>query len=156
MHGPNPTALAVAALVVVSLAVGVWFFLLRGADAATGEFLTAHDRVVAAERAAEAAAGGVQRFLELPRYEALVNDQISVMERQDAIFLRLARQEDGERAQLAAQASHQTQLVIMAAGDYRESLTHTYRLSDTAVATTDMRGGVTAIDRLAAEWKRLQ
>ena len=148
--------MTLSAAVVVSLVVVVWFVALRGNGAATSEFIAAHDRFVAAERKVEAATGDVQRFLELDEFKAVVDTQLVVMEHQHAVLERIAAGEDGETKDLADQSVAQAARVITAANTHADAIIRTRRLSDAAAAIAEMQAGVAELDRLAAEWKKLQ
>ncbi len=142
-----------AGVIVVTLAVGIWFFLLRGGG--TSEFLDAHERFVASEQAAEAAMAEVERFGELETFNAAIDTQRAAMSRQVTIFNRLAAEEGGEDARLATDASAAAVTVLEALGTYASAVLGRH-LADAAFALVQMRDGVAALDAVVAEWKNLQ
>jgi len=154
MQGPNPGGLAVAAVVLATLAIGVWFFLLRGDGAATSEFLAAHERFVAAEQTAEGAMAQVERFLELEEFNATINAQRVVMQHQAAVFEGLSNEEGGGDTRLATEAAAASTFVLNALDGYAAAILDR-RLADAASAVVEMQGGVADLDRVAAEWKKL-
>ena len=104
MQPPELNVIVLVVIVVLTVAIGGWYFLLRGSGQQS-EFLRAHDRFVAAEHDAEAAMAKVTRFIELEEFDATVLAQIKVMEHQAAVFKRLAGEGDDEEARLADKAA---------------------------------------------------
>ncbi len=153
MQGPPPEVLVIAAVIVITLAVGIWFFLLRGGG--TSEFLAAHERVVAAEQAAEAAMTEVELFSELETFDATINTQRTVMLRQITVFNRLASEEGGDDARLATEASAAAVTVLESLDTYAAAVLGR-SLSAAAFAVVQMRDGVAALDAVVTEWKNLQ
>jgi hypothetical protein len=145
--------LLVAGVVVVTLAVGIWFFLLRGGG--TNEFLSAHERFVAAEQAAEAAMAEVELFGDLETFNATIGAQRTVMSRQVAVFDRLAGEEGGDEARLATEASAAAVKVLQALDTYASSVMERH-LADAAFGLVQMRDGIATLDAVVAEWKNLQ
>jgi hypothetical protein len=156
MQPPAPNVIVLVVIVVLTIAVGGWYFLLRDSGQQS-EFLRAHERFVAAERAAEAAMPKVTRFIELEEFDATVLAQIEVMERQAGVFQRLVREGDDEEAQLAEEAAAATDRVITATKAYSYALLRRPpRLAQVSAAVVEMQAGVVELDRLAAEWNKLQ
>ncbi len=153
MHGPSPALIGIAVAVVVSLVVLVWFVALRGGGG-TSEFIVAQERFVAAARKVEAASSEIQRALQLDAYKKVVDAQLVAMKHQDAVIERIAAEEDGTKRDIAVLSNVQTDRVIQAvdvgaAGIIRR------RLSEFAIANSEMQAGLTELERLAAEWKKL-
>jgi hypothetical protein len=145
----------VAAVVVVALVVGVWFFVLRGDGGATSQFLAAHDRFVAATQASQDALAQVERFAELETFDATVNTERIVMHHQLAVFDRLAKEQSGDDARLASEASAAGVDVLVALDSYAAAVLDR-RLLDAAFSKVQMQTGVAKLDAVAAEWKKLQ
>ncbi|MEX0663948.1 MAG: hypothetical protein WD598_04140 [Acidimicrobiia bacterium] len=153
VHPPAFNAIVLVIILVVAVAVGAWYFLLRGGE--QSEFLRAHERFVAAEHVAEDAMPKVTRFIELEEFDATVLAQIDVMERQAEVFQRLADEGDDEKAQQAQEAAAAAERVITATRAYSYALLRR-RLTQTAAAVVEMQAGVVELDRLATEWNNLQ
>ncbi len=154
MHGPSPAVIGLAVAVVVSLAVVVWFVALRGSGP-TSAFLAAHDRFVASAQKYQAATGDIQRALELDEFKVVVDKQLVALKHQRAVFKRVADEEDGTAKGIADLSVAQADRVITAvdvgaAGIIRR------RLSEFGVASSELQAGLVELDRLAAEWKKLQ
>jgi len=154
MQGPDPAVLVVAAIVVVALVAGVWFFLLRGDGGATSTFIAAHDRFVAAEQASETALAQVERFTELEDFNATVNKERQVMLHQLAVFDRLAQEESGDNARLASEASAASTGVLTSLDTYAAAVLNR-RLGDASYSAVQMQAGVATLNSVADEWKKL-
>lgn len=148
---PSVNLVVLIAVIVLTVAAGGWYFLLRG-NGQQGEFLRAHEKVVAAERVAERAIHEITRFLELEAFDATVQAQLEVMERQANVFRRLAAEGGDEEARLAEEAVVATQRVIDSTRAYADSLVQR-RLAQNAAAMVEMQAGVAELDRIATEWE---
>jgi hypothetical protein len=145
--------LVIAAVIVITLAVGIWFFLLRGGG--TSEFLAAHERFVAAEQTAEGAMAEVERYGELETFDATIATQRTIMLRQTTVLQRLASEEGGDDARLAAAAADAATKVLESLDSYGAAVLDR-SLSVAAIAVIQMRGGIAELDAVVAEWKNLQ
>lgn len=145
--------LVIAAVIVITLVVGIWFFLLRGGG--TNEFLTAHERVVTAVDAAEGAFSEVELFSELETFDATISTQRGVLKQQLATFDRLASEKSGDDARLATDASTATVKVLVSLDSYAAGVLDR-RLADAAFSLVQMREGLAALDAAVAEWENLQ
>jgi hypothetical protein len=148
---PSLSLVVLIIVVVLTVAIGGWYFFLRNAGQQS-EFLRAHERVVAAERIAEAAINDITRFLDLEAFDATVQTQIKVMQRQAKVFRRLAQTGGDDEARLADEALVVTERVINSTRAYSYSLVRR-RLAQNAGAIVDMQAGVVELDRIAAEWE---
>jgi hypothetical protein len=149
---PTPpfAAIALGLAVVLTIAIGVWYFLLRGGGGS--EFVTALDRFVAAERAAEAAQEDVTRFVELEEFYDAVIKQLGAMERQALVFDRIAAETDGERGELADDAVAAADMVIENTRAYLDAMLRR-RLAQVRQVVAEMKAGVVELERVAAEWQ---
>ncbi|MSO79619.1 MAG: hypothetical protein EXQ79_08425 [Acidimicrobiia bacterium] len=152
-QGPPPEVLAIGAVIIITLAVGIWFFLLRGGG--TSEFVTAHERFVAAEQVAEGAVAQVELFSDLEAFDATIDAQRTVMLRQVTIFNRLATEEGGDDARLASEASAAAVKVLESLDSYASAVL-ARSLGDAVVSSVHMRDGMAELDAVVAEWENLQ
>ena len=148
---PSVNLVVLIAAVVLTVAIGGWYLFLRGGGQQS-EFLRAHERVVAAERVAEDAIKGITRFLQLEAFDATVQAQIEVMERQANVFRRLAEEGGDEEAQLAEEAVAATERLVDWTLEYTSSLLDR-QLAKNAAAIVGMQAAVVELDRIAAEWE---
>jgi hypothetical protein len=148
--------LLVIVLVVATVGAAGYFLVLRnGAEGATGDFASAHQRVVAAARAVPGAATEVHRFLELDRFNASIDHVVNEMNAGRGVFDQLARSEEREERDIAAAASEATQRATTATNDFRKAIAFTNRLVEAQAAQKELDDAVAELDHQASAWEQL-
>jgi hypothetical protein len=151
-HGPRN--ILVAAALVLTVAVGGWYFVLRGSGEPSGDFLRAEHSFVDAAREIPVAAANVQRMLDLPAFDKVFDSSIAEMQAQLAVFDRLSRDEEGQARSVAKQSASFAQIAVTSAQQFRTALFRS-RVSDAKSAKDQLEGALAALEENSADWKKL-
>ena len=149
----NHVAWWIAIGIVITLGAGVWFFGLRS-SAPSSAFVRAYDRYSAAVNKVRSGAEQVSRFLDLPEYETLANDQVAVMRKQTKVFERLARNEDGEAGRIAGDAIDAAKRGVLGAAWFANGILDR-KLTNANRANGELGAAVVQLSSLAKEWENL-
>jgi hypothetical protein len=148
-------ALLVVILVTISLAIGAWYFLLRGSSAPSPAFIRASDRFTTSVQASLDAEKNVRRMLELANFDATIHASFVEMQRDIAIFQRLAHTESGEAATIANASATTAIHAVHAMYLYEGAVINSRNLNDAEAARAQLTGFLTAINVQADRWKKL-
>lgn len=146
--------LLLATLVVITAAVGGWYFLLNGSSPPSGAFVVARTRYADAASAITEQAARTNRLLDFPEFNLLFDGSVATMNTEREVFRRLAGEEEGVAAQIAGDAANAATLGISSAESFRFALSKG-RIDDANLARDQLESAVTDLNRQAKAWQRL-
>jgi hypothetical protein len=141
--------------VAISLAIGAWYFLLRGSSAPSPAFIQAGDRFTASVQSTLDAEQRVQRQLDLATFDATLQASFVEMRRDIAVFNRLARSESGEAAAIASSAANAGVHAVHTMYLYEAGVIKNH-LADAEAARAQLTGFMNAVSAAADRWKKLE
>jgi hypothetical protein len=144
----------VLVLVLATLAVAGYLYLARGDSSANATgFLGANQQSVQATDTVIAAAGRVQRFLEVHSFDLTARAQLQVLSRQLTKLQGIAASASGRQKQIADESVTTVKEVIDDVGVYRKAVASTYRLVDANQARRGFDDAIASLHQQAQAWQ---
>jgi len=151
--GPSPRVLLAGALVLATLAGGYWF-VLRGDDGSSAEFLQSERKVATAGQQVLEAGSQVQRFLQLERFNVAVDAQLPIVETETKKLRAMAADFEGSEATITRNAVSAATRVATASVSYRDALNRS-DIADAQAARVDLETSIKRLEAQARAWKNL-
>jgi hypothetical protein len=143
----------IGVLAVATIAAVAYVFLRGSGDAAaTGDFQSSHDRVIAAAHQVPVAAADVTRDRELDHFNGIINGVMRDMGRERDNFLEISQGEDGAAKAAAQSAAVATVAAIDATFDFQKAIAFSRKLNDALKAQVRLDAAVADLEVATAAW----
>jgi hypothetical protein len=145
--------LAIAGLLIATLAAGVWFFALRDQATVQDEFETAATRYDDAGQQMMAAVDRAHTFIDLDNVATVVTKSSTTMTDQVTILQRLATSNRGQRAQIAQTAVTSAQNGVVAGGAFYAAVVAN-KITSADDARAKLTAALTELQQAVKSWKQ--
>lgn len=144
-----------AALLAVTIAIGLWFLLLRGSGAPPTRYEKANGNVVRSIDEVIAATGEIQSNLDFPQFLETVTAAVDRSRGAVRVFADIASSEDGEAASIARRSASLGRRSVASLQEYAHFVVDVQLLNEAAAARRDLEQVSAELARRVKAWKRL-
>jgi hypothetical protein len=146
----------VAALVIITCAVGAWYLFGRGGgESTTNDYTSVERRFAMAAWAVHFTPLVVHQYRQLDDFNAALDAQALVMEQVIDQFNVIALSEEGTARAIARSSVKTAQGALRAVSDFRDAIVTTNDLTDAQDALDRIDRAAKALEAKARQWKQL-